>query len=93
MKPYTLASERAAAPTGCAYIAPLFWNKWFRWGGSQASGCYQLGGQIKDESHTGLQIFADGEWHPVIGWALDDCRPAVNCLQDCLLYTSPSPRD
>ena len=28
MKPYTLASERAAAPTGCAYIAPLFWNKW-----------------------------------------------------------------
>ncbi len=24
MKPYTLASERAAAPTGCAYIAPLF---------------------------------------------------------------------
>ena len=30
MKPYTLASERAAAPTGCAYIAPLFWNKWFR---------------------------------------------------------------
>ena len=38
MKPYTLASERAAAPTGCAYIAPLFWNKWFRWGGSQASG-------------------------------------------------------
>lgn len=82
MKPYTLASERAAAPTGCAYIAPLFWNKWFRWGGSQASGCYQLGGQIKDESHTGLQIFADGEWHPVIGWALDDCRPAVNCLQE-----------
>ena len=71
MKPYTLASERAAAPTGCAYIAPLFWNKW-----------YQLGGQIKDESHTGLQIFADGEWHPVIGWALDDCRPAVNCLQE-----------
>lgn len=54
MKPYTLASERGAAPTGCAYIAPLFWNKWFRWGGSQASGCYQLGGQIKDESHTGL---------------------------------------
>ena len=82
MKPYTLAAERAAAPTGCAYIAPLFWNKWFRWGGSQASGCYQLGGQIKDESHTGLQIFADGEWHPVIGWALDDCRPAVNCLQE-----------
>lgn len=70
MKPYTLASERAAAPTGCAYIAPLFWNKWFRWGGSQASGCYQLGGQIKDESHTGCRFLlmangtrsSDGHW-------------------------------
>lgn len=80
MKPYTLASERAAAPTGCAYIAPLFWNKWFRWGGSQASGCYQLGGQIKDESHTGLQILlmANGPGHR----GLDECRPAVNCLQE-----------
>ena len=66
-KQYTLASERADAPTGCAYVAPTFWNKWFRWDGSRASGCYQLGGQVKDENHTGLQIFADGEWHPVIG--------------------------
>lgn len=30
-EPYTLASKRADAPTGCAYVAPLFWNKWFRW--------------------------------------------------------------
>lgn len=30
-KQYTLASERADAPTGCAYVAPTFWNKWFRW--------------------------------------------------------------
>lgn len=44
-KPYTLASERAAAPTGCAYVAPTFWNKWFRWDGSRTSGHYQLGGQ------------------------------------------------
>ena len=62
-KQYTLASERADAPTGCAYVAPTFWNKWFRWDGSRASGCYQLGGQVKDENHTGLQVFADGEWH------------------------------
>lgn len=53
-EPYTLASERADAPTGCAYVAPTFWNKWFRWDGSRASGCYQLGGQVKDENHTGL---------------------------------------
>ena len=26
-KQYTLASERADAPTGCAYVAPTFWNK------------------------------------------------------------------
>ena len=49
-KQYTLASERADAPTGCAYVAPTFWNKWFRWDGSRASGCYQLGGQVKDET-------------------------------------------
>lgn len=30
-KPYTPASKRADAPTGCAYVAPTFWNKWFRW--------------------------------------------------------------
>ena len=77
-KPYTLASERADAPSGCAYVAPTFWNKWFRWDGSRASGCYQLGGQVKDENHTGLQIFADGEWHPVIGWTLDSCGPATD---------------
>ncbi|MFR1909975.1 MAG: hypothetical protein ACLUVA_00935 [Faecalibacterium sp.] len=77
-KPYTLASERADAPTGCAYVAPTFWNKWFRWDGSRASGCYQLGGQVKDENHTGLQIFADGEWHPVVGWTLDSCGPATD---------------
>ena len=32
MKSYTLASERAAAPTGCAYIAPSLVDLWFRWG-------------------------------------------------------------
>lgn len=47
-KQYTLASERADAPTGCTYVAPTFWYKWFRWDGSRASGCYQLGGQVKD---------------------------------------------
>lgn len=57
-KPYTPASKRADAPTGCAYVAPTFWNKWFRWDGSRASGCYQLGGQVKDENHTGMPISA-----------------------------------
>ena len=30
-KPYTLASERADAPNGCAYVAPLLTCAWFRW--------------------------------------------------------------
>ena len=51
MKSYTLASERTAAPTGCAYVAPLFWMHWFRWTDSRASGDYQLGAQVKDENH------------------------------------------
>ena len=81
-KPYTLASERAAAPTGCAYLAPTFWNKWLRWDGSRTSGHYQLGGQVKDEHHTGLQVFADGEWHSGAGWTLDDCAPATDYQEE-----------
>lgn len=81
-KPYTLASERAAAPTGCAYVAPTFWNNWFRWDGSRTPGHYQLGGHVKDEHHTGLQVFADGEWHLVVGWALDDCAPATDYQEE-----------
>lgn len=79
---YTLAPERAAAPTGCAYLAPTFWNKWFRWDGSRTSGHYQLGGQVKDEHHAGLQVFADGEWHSVAGWTLDDCAPAIDYQEE-----------
>lgn len=76
------ARERAQAPIGLPYIAPLFWNKRFRWDGSPASGHYQLGGRTQDEHHTGLQVFADGEWHPVVGWALDDCTPASDYFQE-----------
>ena len=43
------ARERAQAPIGLPYIAPLFWNKWFRWDGSPASGHYQLARLIEDE--------------------------------------------
>lgn len=70
------ARERAQAPIGLPYIAPLFWNKWFRWDGSPASGHYQLGGRTRDEHHTGLQIFANGEWHTVVGWDTDKCYPS-----------------
>ena len=81
-KPYTLASERADAPIGCAYVAPLEWGHWFRWDECRASGCYQFGWQTKYENHTGLQIFADGEWHPVVGWTLDNCGPANDYFQE-----------
>lgn len=78
-KPYTLASERADAPTGCAYVAPLLTNAWFRWDNCRDSGHYQLGGRTQDEHHTGLQIFADGEWHPVKAFASDWCEPWETC--------------
>lgn len=90
-KSYTLASERAEAPTGCAYVAPLFWNKWFRWDGSRESGHYQLGGLTQDENHTGLQVFADGEWHPVKGFASDWCEPWETCeVRDILREKEPA---
>lgn len=70
------ARERAQAPIGLPYIAPLMAHAWFRCDLTGGSGCYQLGGQVRDEKHTDLQIFADGEWHPVAAWTLDDCTPA-----------------
>ena len=80
---YILAPERAAAPTSeVAYIAPMLTYMWFRWDGSRTSGHYQLGGQVKDEHHTGLQVFADGEWHSVAGWTLDDCAPATDYQEE-----------
>ena len=45
-KPYTLASERAAAPTGCAYIAPLLTCAWFRWESCRDSGQYLTGAEV-----------------------------------------------
>lgn len=75
---FITANDRAQAPIGCAYVAPMFWNKWFRWNGSRTSGHYKLGGQVKDETHTGLQVFADCEWHPVVGWTLNNCGPATD---------------
>lgn len=73
------ARERAQAPIGLPYIAPLMAHAWFRCDITAGSGHYQLGGRTRDEHHTGLQIFADGEWHPVVGWSLDDCTPTADC--------------
>jgi len=64
------ARERAQAPIGCAYVAPLFWNKWFRWDGSRASGHYQLGERTQDEHHTGLAAIALGR----LSFALEDAQ-------------------
>ena len=77
-KQYTLASERADAPTGCAYVAtdvleqvvPLGWKPGIR--------LLPAGRAGQGRNHTGLQIFPDGEWHPVVGWTLDNCGPATD---------------
>ena len=75
-KPYTLASERAAASVGCPYIAPLMASNWFRCDVTPASGCRRLGRDVAPLKSTPVQIFVDGEWHTVVGWDTDACQPA-----------------
>ncbi len=75
-KPYTLASERAQAPIGLPYIAPLMARAWFRCDITARSGVYKLGGDVAGLKSVPIQIFADGEWHTVVGWDNDKCYPA-----------------
>ena len=82
MKPYTLASERAAAPTGCAYIAPLLSYAWFRWENCRAAGVYVTGAEVVSAKPTNVQVFADGEWNPVVAYCGCTCEPALNYLQE-----------
>lgn len=56
-KPYTLASERADAPNGCAYVAPLLTCAWFRWENCRDSGQYLTGAEVAAFKPTNIQIF------------------------------------
>lgn len=83
MKPYTLASERAAAPTGCPYIAPSLVDLWFRWGKVRPSGLLMTGMEVPEYRDTPVQVFDNGEWHQVIAFSFEDkCRPAPSCWQE-----------
>ena len=77
-KPYVLASERSAALIGCAYIAPLVTNAWFRWDNSRDSGVYTTGAEVSYRKPTHVQIFDDGEWHPVVAFYGATCKPATD---------------
>ena len=82
-KPYTLASERAAAPTSeAAYIAPMLTYMWFRWDGIRDSGYNRTGAEAAAESGSKpVQVFADGEWHPVAAYG-------TTCAQSAAIYFS-----
>ena len=65
------ARERAQAPIGCAYVAPLFWSDI-----TAGSGIYKLGRDVAKLKSVPIQIFANGEWHTVVGWDTDKCYPS-----------------
>ena len=81
-KPYTLASERAEAPIGCAYVAPLLTNAWFRWENCRNSGQYLTGAQVTTTKPTNVQIFHNGAWHPVAAFYGSVCAPARDYFQE-----------
>lgn len=81
-KPYTLASKRADAPTGCAYVAPLLTCAWFRWENCRDSGQYLTGAEVAAFKPTNIQIFHDGAWHPVAAFYGAVCAPVDDYLQE-----------
>ena len=70
------ARERAQAPIGLPYIAPLMAHAWFRCDITAGSGIYKLGRDVAGLKSVPIQIFANGEWHTVVGWDTDKCFPA-----------------
>ncbi len=84
MNPYYLASERAAAPTSSmSYIAPVLTRMWFRWDSIRDSGYNRTGAEAVAESGSKpVQVFADGEWHPVAAYGTTCAQSAANYLQE-----------
>lgn len=70
------ARERAQAPIGLPYIAPLMAHAWFRCDITGRSGIYKLGRDVAGLKSVPVQIFANGEWHTVVGWDTNKCSPA-----------------
>ena len=70
------ARERAQAPIGLPYIAPLMARAWFRCDITAGAGIYKLGRDVAGLKSVPIQVFANGEWHTVVGWDNDKCYPA-----------------
>lgn len=70
------ARERAHATIGLPYIAPLMAHAWFRCDITAGSGIYKLGRDVAGLKSVPIQIFANGEWHTVVGWDTDKRYPS-----------------
>lgn len=62
------AAERAAAKVGGPYQGGCREMDWYRWEGSNPGGSMERGAGMESLHHAGLQVYADGEWHPVTGF-------------------------
>lgn len=69
------AFERAIAPVGAPYIAPWLKRRWFRCDGTSLAGRYKFGYETTGSTSVPVQVFADGEWHTVVGYHDTECRP------------------
>lgn len=76
------ARERAQAPIGLPYIAPLLTNAWFRWENCRASGQYLTGAEVATLKPTNVQMFHNGAWHPVAAFYGAVCAPANDYFQE-----------
>ena len=70
------ARDRAQAPNGQPNIAPHKAHACFRCDNTARSGIYKLGRDVAGLKSVPIQIFANGEWHTVVGWDTDKCYPS-----------------
>lgn len=78
------AAERAAAKVGAPYQGGGSEMNWYRWEGSNPGGSMERGAGMETLHHAGLQVYADGEWHPVTGFGYhtQPARPAADNAAD-----------
>lgn len=72
-----MRDRELASSSSEAYVAAMAEHNWFRWSGTRRSGNYEVAAQLERHLHDGLQVYANGSWHPVVGLSYHSTIPAA----------------
>lgn len=72
-----MRSRELASSSNEEYVVAGAEHNWFRWSGTRRSGNYEVAAQVERHLHNGLQVYANGSWHPVVGLSHHSTIPAA----------------